>query len=337
MQIACPHCSYTKEVPEDRVPNTARSAKCPNCGKRFPFSKADAENPLRGSSLRADMEDSTSDSMPSPTSFAGPGEEDAASREKVTSSFEGIEEPYSESVEAHPTSQDVLPWDELEVGPSEQEDFEDETETAAFRSVPWEDTAEIGLVGSLIKTVRQVLLAPGAFFTQMNPEGTYGYPISFALLLSFIGFFFQFLWGIVFNSDLITRVLTVLQLPPDTVSAGVVLGTAIMVPVLMLTLLASLFIQSAILHICLLILRGANAPFLGTFKVMSYSSAVSVFLIIPYLGGLIAFVWGLVLMVIGISRVHSIQIGKSVLAILLPFILLVVLFMILFLTFQILV
>jgi len=337
MQIVCPHCGYSKEVPEDRVPDTARSAKCPSCGKRFPFSKVDAEFFLRESSLRADVGDSISEPTPSPTPPTGSGERDAVPWEDVPASIEEREEPFSESTEAIQSRQDVLPWDELEVGPPEHTDLDEEPETTEFRSIPWEDSAQTNLLGALFKTARQALLAPGSFFSQMNPEGTYGYPISFALVLSFIGFFFQFLWGIVFNSDLITRVLAALQLSPDTISAGVVLGTAIMVPVLMLTLLASLFIQSTILHICLLILRGANAPFLGTFKVMSYSSAASVFLIIPFIGSLIAFVWAVVLMVIGVSRIHSIGIGKSVLAILLPFILLIVLFIILFLTFQILV
>ncbi|MBI4773058.1 MAG: zinc-ribbon domain-containing protein [Deltaproteobacteria bacterium] len=337
MRIECPHCGYSKEIPKDRVPETARSAKCPNCGKRFPFSMADAKAPLPESSSRADVEASVSGSISSSTLSAASGERDTLIRKESASSPEGREEPVSERVEAIPTRQDVLPWDELEVAPSEHADLDEESETETSGSTPWEDSAQTNLLSSLFDTARQALLTPGSFFSQMNPEGTYGYPISFALLLSFVGFFFQFLWGILFNSDLIIRVLAALQLSPDTISAGVVVGTAVMVPVLMLALLAGLFIQSAILHICLLILRGANAPFLGTFKVMSYSSAASVFLIIPFLGSFVAFVWGLVLMVIGVSRVHSIGIGKSVLAILLPFILLIVLCIMLFLTFQILV
>jgi hypothetical protein len=43
--------------------------------------------------------------------------------------------------------------------------------------------------------------------------------------------------------------------------------------------------------------------------------------VVPLAGGFIAVVWGIVLYVIGLSRVHHTSTGKAVLAVLLPFVL----------------
>ena len=39
MKITCPHCSYAREMSEDRIPDGTLTARCPQCGERFQFSK----------------------------------------------------------------------------------------------------------------------------------------------------------------------------------------------------------------------------------------------------------------------------------------------------------
>ncbi len=41
MIIRCPHCDYTREMPDERIPEGVVTAHCPGCGKSFPFSRTD--------------------------------------------------------------------------------------------------------------------------------------------------------------------------------------------------------------------------------------------------------------------------------------------------------
>lgn len=39
MKIQCPHCAYTREMDDSRIPEGTLTAKCPNCGRTFLFSR----------------------------------------------------------------------------------------------------------------------------------------------------------------------------------------------------------------------------------------------------------------------------------------------------------
>ena len=40
--VTCPHCSFSRNVPADQLPEQPVQATCPKCGRQFTFSKADA-------------------------------------------------------------------------------------------------------------------------------------------------------------------------------------------------------------------------------------------------------------------------------------------------------
>jgi len=42
VEISCPYCDFSKDIPEERIPDKARWATCPKCKKRFEI------NPLEG-------------------------------------------------------------------------------------------------------------------------------------------------------------------------------------------------------------------------------------------------------------------------------------------------
>ncbi len=44
MLLSCPHCQFSKEVPDDRLPQTPTRVTCPQCSKTFPL-------PLRNTAL----------------------------------------------------------------------------------------------------------------------------------------------------------------------------------------------------------------------------------------------------------------------------------------------
>lgn len=42
LRITCPHCSFSRDVPADKLPDQPVQANCPKCKQSFSFSKADA-------------------------------------------------------------------------------------------------------------------------------------------------------------------------------------------------------------------------------------------------------------------------------------------------------
>lgn len=42
MEICCPHCGFSKDIPEHTIPADVHRVNCPSCGQSFPFSKPPA-------------------------------------------------------------------------------------------------------------------------------------------------------------------------------------------------------------------------------------------------------------------------------------------------------
>ncbi|MCF6180303.1 MAG: zinc-ribbon domain-containing protein, partial [Geopsychrobacter sp.] len=45
MQLTCPHCKFSKQVPNDRLPSTPTQVTCPQCRKRFPLPTQKTKSP----------------------------------------------------------------------------------------------------------------------------------------------------------------------------------------------------------------------------------------------------------------------------------------------------
>jgi hypothetical protein len=82
-----------------------------------------------------------------------------------------------------------------------------------------------------------------------------------------------------------------------------------------------LFLGSAVLHLCLMLVGGANRSFETTFRVACFTGgSANLFSMIPMCGGFIALIYSIVLYCIGLSRAHPTTTGKALLAIFLPLI-----------------
>src|SRR4029453_7465015 len=82
-----------------------------------------------------------------------------------------------------------------------------------------------------------------------------------------------------------------------------------------------LFIWSALAHLCLMIVGGANQPFETTFRVLAFThGSTGPLQIIPICGGVISLFWALVCFCIGLARAHETDTGRAVLAVFLPLI-----------------
>jgi hypothetical protein len=183
---------------------------------------------------------------------------------------------------------------------------------------PWEHRAELGFFPAAWQTVKNVLIAPGPTFENMNREGGLGTPLLFNVIFATLGSLAAFVYQFLFNTGMQSF------LPPEAQNpahqAGFGLGVTIAVAIFMPFLIViGSFVGSGILHLSLMICSGAKQPFETTFRTYCYVQGSSNLLqIIPLCGGLASIIWGIVSTCIGIARTHEIGTGRAVLAVLLP-------------------
>ncbi len=190
------------------------------------------------------------------------------------------------------------------------------TSAAPRSGLPWDQRHTKGFFSAFIETLQMVLTRPAEAFTAMSREGGLGEPLVYALIGgtfgTVVGLFYRFALQSVFGgfgrSGALNHMLG---------------GAALILVMIISPLLVAIgtFIVSAILHLCLMLVGGAKQSFETTFRVVCFSGgSVNPLQVIPICGGLIAFVWGLVLYCIGLARSHEIETGRAVIAVLLPLI-----------------
>jgi hypothetical protein len=190
--------------------------------------------------------------------------------------------------------------------------------TAAARSgLPWEHRQERGFINAFIETLTMVLTKPDLAFRTMKTEGGLGEPLLYALIGGCVGGIVSLLLSLALQS------MGLFAGQRDTFSAlaGVGVGSIVLIILVPVFVIIVLFIGSAIVHLCLMIVGGANKSFETTFRVLSFSQgSTGPLQIIPVCGGLIAGVWALVVNCVGLARAHETSTGRAVLAVFLPLI-----------------
>jgi hypothetical protein len=202
------------------------------------------------------------------------------------------------------------------------------TAVAGRTGLPWEHRRERGFFNAFIETLSMVLTRPAEAFSVMKREGGLSEPLIYALIGGCVGGIVSFLFSLGFQS------IGLFADKNNSLAAitgmGIGFATIILLP---LFIVIGLFIGSGIVHLCLMIVGGANQPFETTFRVVAFSQgSAGPLQIIPLCGGLISGVWALVCNCIGLARAHETDTGRAVLAVFLPLIvccggLLLILFM----------
>lgn len=187
----------------------------------------------------------------------------------------------------------------------------------ARSGLPWDSRHTRGFFGAFIDTLTMVLTRPGEAFTAMKREGGLGEPLIYGLIGSCAGFIVYWLFVMLLPSAaMFGGDRNPLR---HMIGAGFMGILIIILAPLLVTV--GLFIHSAILHLCLMIVGGAKQPFETTFRVLCFSSgSVGPLIMIPFCGGLVAAVWQIVLHCIGLARAHETDTGRAVLAVFLPLI-----------------
>lgn len=158
--------------------------------------------------------------------------------------------------------------------------------------VPWAKKKEIGFFNALWKTIKQVLFQPGDFFENLEIKGSYSEP-------------FLFYFIVVTSATTISFLLQVFLYKKSP--------SQLLLFITFLLIVLGLYIGSALLHLCVL-LFGGKGGFKGTFNVLAYKAATSIFSIIPVIGMFIAGAWDIVVGVIGFKRIHKLNTVRAVFA-----------------------
>src|SRR6059058_1465233 len=182
--------------------------------------------------------------------------------------------------------------------------------------LPWDERQTKGLLNAFIETLQMVLSKPVAAFSAMKREGGLGEPLLYAV----IGGTFGGVFAVTYNFTL--RLFTPFgdrQGAMAHVFGG--LGWIFLLILTPLFVAIGMFVASAILHVCLMIVGGAKQSFETTFRVVCFAEgSASPLLVIPFCGGLITGIWKIVLYCIGLARAHETDTGRAVIAVLLPLI-----------------
>jgi hypothetical protein len=98
-------------------------------------------------------------------------------------------------------------------------------------------------------------------------------------------------------------------------------GMSVMAVITPFMIIAGVFLGSGMLHLLLLMVRGAKNGFESTFRVVAYAYGSNIFMAVPFCGGFIAALWNIVVVIIGLKEAHGISGGKAAFAVLFPLIL----------------
>jgi hypothetical protein len=193
------------------------------------------------------------------------------------------------------------------------------TEDPAASPPPWEDERTAFPV-NLVTTWQQSLFAPTRFFSGVPYGAAAARPVLYFLVLTVVGALFTLLWQ-------------AFGVEPVSVFEGAIediRGPSALVQFFLSPFLGllRLIVVSLVLHLFVLMFARARRGLRATVRVVCYSAAPVVFLIVPYLGSWVAMVWVLALQIIGIGAAHRTTGARAAAIVLIPvalFILLIVL------------
>ena len=189
---------------------------------------------------------------------------------------------------------------------------------------PWERRDEWGASQGFLEALKLFVVSPAEAFNQTRRQGDYGSPLLFAVVLGWAGVLIAKVWETLFGMSVLSA------FPPEVrdqlpfLVGGSTFGLVLSLVLAPIYILVALFIWSALLHLCLVLVGGlkdSTAGFEGTFRVVSYATVAQLGSLVPIFGSLITLVWTVVLGVVGITSLHKSSQGQAVAALLIPLVL----------------
>ncbi len=172
---------------------------------------------------------------------------------------------------------------------------------------PWEQTGPA--VQRYVDTIKGVLLDPVATFRTVRREGGLGPPVAFYVIGALLSVVAQFVWQLAGLGGF----------GEFGGYGGGAFGALIMGAVVAVL---GVFIGSGIIHLVLMLLGGAKFGYETTLRTVAYGfGSAQPIGVVPFCGGIIAAVWGIVVAILGLAQMQDTTTGKAAGAVLIPMVL----------------
>lgn len=192
---------------------------------------------------------------------------------------------------------------------------------AERRGNPWERRDELGVAPAFLEALKLFIVSPTEAFGQTRRQGDYASPLLFAIVLGFVGVLVTKIWEMLFGISILSSFPPEMREQLPFLVGGSTFGLVLTLVLAPIYILVALFIWSALLHLCLLLVGGLKrsaAGFEGTFRVVSYAAVAQLGGLVPVFGSIITVVWSVVLGVIGFTSLHRSSQGQALAALLIP-------------------
>lgn len=278
MQIKCPQCDFTRDVPEEKIPQSSEMATCPRCGVKFRFRAIQAED--------FSFDDQPTDVAP-----------------------QADERPHSARQDSGFYGPDGRLHSRPSPGPVPAQDEQGESTLPP----PFEDLENYGFFPGLGQTIRRALLQPRLFFRVMPLAGM-ARPLVFGLLLFEFYMILSLFWDMVGLPPVPGMGLGSGAEATMLESSGPATGLdpVTLFVTLPILFIINLFLNTGMLHGVLMLLKAAPRGFEATFRAVAYSYAPLVLCFLPY-GYLVGWLWSLGLTVVGCAAIHRVPVWRAAL------------------------
>lgn len=200
-------------------------------------------------------------------------------------------------------------------------------------TLPWESRSQIGAARAYVETVTQFLSNADAAWARTRESGGLEDPLLFAIASAVVGALFRAIYALIFAPVWMRFIPFAIRNRwmaawPHRIHGAP--GCALVLWPIATAIAATvgLFVAAAIFHLCLMLVGGLKSSasgFEGTFRTVSYSSVSMLAQAVPFVGGLVALVWGFYLNVRGAVRMHRTTSGRAAAALLIPLALVILL------------
>ena len=187
--------------------------------------------------------------------------------------------------------------------------------------IPWERPGA-GL-GDLFGTIKLVVTNPSEAFGRLPATNAVGRALVFGLVVYVCANAVALMWNLLLSSSMQSMLERMGGAAFQNMEAQQRISPGFIF-VLELAALPFVFvlaalISSGIFHGMLLMLGGAPGGYTTSLRTYCYAATAAIASLIPCAGGIIAAVWMIVLLIIGLKSAHRIPTGRAAAAVLIPF------------------
>jgi hypothetical protein len=180
---------------------------------------------------------------------------------------------------------------------------------SAGNSVPFETSQPF--LQRFVDTMKLSITDPVRLFSNME-SGDIGRPLVYGVLVGTVAVVFSILWQMLFGG---LAALAGGAADEFAISTGLLLVFLFLSPALVT---AGLFLGAGLFHLGLLLVGGGRRGFPITFRAVCYGYTPNVLAIVPFCGGVIGGIWGLVLTIMGAVYGHETDAWRGILGYFLP-------------------